>query len=58
MVVSDRIVDSIAAALATESEVDIVPDLRASVVGHRAESRADVSHKAKGELGPSEKRTA
>jgi hypothetical protein len=58
MVVSDRIVDSIAAVLATESKADIVSNARVSVVDHRAVSRSDQGYEAKGEFGPSERRTA
>jgi hypothetical protein len=58
MVVSDRIVDSIAAVLATESKADIAPDPWPSVVDHRVVSRFDEGYEAKGDYGPSERRTA
>jgi hypothetical protein len=58
MVVSDRIVDSIAAVLATESKANIVPDAEASVVDHRAVYRSDEGYEANGGFGPSERRTA
>jgi len=58
MVVSDRIVDSIAADLATAGKTNVVPDVRVSVVDHRAVSRSDQGYEAKGEFGPSERRTA
>jgi hypothetical protein len=58
MVVSDRMVDSIAAVLATGNKADIVPDAGASVVDHRAGSRFGEGYEAKGDYSPSERRTA
>jgi hypothetical protein len=58
MVVSDRIVDSIAVALTTESKPDTGPVAWASVVDQRAGSRTDQDSAAKGDFCPSERRTA
>jgi hypothetical protein len=58
MVVSYRIVDAIATALATESKSDIAPRSPASVVQHRTVSRSDEGHEAKGDYSPSERRNS
>jgi hypothetical protein len=55
MVVSDRIVDSIAAVFATAGRANILPDARVSIVDHRVGSRSDEGYEANGEFGPSER---